>query len=200
MGNNVDKSSASAPDREFRIVVIGGGSVGKSALTVRFVAGHFVEKYDPTIEDSFRHQCEIDGYSCNLDIMDTAGQEEYSALRDQYMKQAQGFLVVYSVTSKHSFEMAEKLRNKIVTQKETKDFPIVLVANKKDLTGEREISEQEGKDLATKHGILHFLETSAKENQGVTEAFHELVRQIANYRAALVQIEKKKKIKPTKGN
>merc|ERR1711862_413080 len=68
---------------EYRIVVVGAG--GKSALTVRFIQGNFVEKYDPTIEDSYRKLVAVDGVACLLDIMDTAGQEEYSALRDQYM-------------------------------------------------------------------------------------------------------------------
>jgi len=71
---------------EYRITVIGAGAVGKSALTVRFIQGNFVERYDPTIEDSYRKLIEIDSVACVLDIMDTAGQEEYSALRDQYMK------------------------------------------------------------------------------------------------------------------
>jgi hypothetical protein len=74
---------------EYRIVVVGAGGVGKSALTVRFIQGNFVEKYDPTIEDSYRKQVAVDGVACLLDIMDTAGQEEYSALRDQYMKTGQ---------------------------------------------------------------------------------------------------------------
>jgi small GTP-binding protein len=65
---------------EYRIVVVGAGGVGKSALTVRFIQGNFVEKYDPTIEDSYRKLVEVDGNACMLDIMDTAGQEEYSAL------------------------------------------------------------------------------------------------------------------------
>merc|ERR1711916_319298 len=64
---------------EYRIVVVGAGGVGKSALTVRFIQGNFVEKYDPTIEDSYRKQVAVDGVACLLDIMDTAGQEEDSA-------------------------------------------------------------------------------------------------------------------------
>merc|ERR1711924_105017 len=78
---------------EYRIVVVGAGGVGKSALTVRFIQGNFVEKYDPTIEDSYRKQVAVDGVAVLLDIMDTAGQEEYSALRDQYMKTGQGFIL-----------------------------------------------------------------------------------------------------------
>lgn len=59
--------------REYKIVVLGSGGVGKSALTVQFVQGIFVEKYDPTIEDSYRKQVEVDGQQCMLEILDTAG-------------------------------------------------------------------------------------------------------------------------------
>ena len=59
--------------REYKIVVLGSGGVGKSALTVQFVQGIFVEKYDPTIEDSYRKQVEVDGSQCMLEILDTAG-------------------------------------------------------------------------------------------------------------------------------
>lgn len=59
--------------REYKIVVLGSGGVGKSALTVQFVQEIFVEKYDPTIEDSYRKQVEVDGQQCMLEILDTAG-------------------------------------------------------------------------------------------------------------------------------
>ncbi|KAM9136291.1 ras-related protein Rap-1A-like isoform 3-T3 [Lepidogalaxias salamandroides] len=59
--------------REYKLVVLGSGGVGKSALTVQFVQGIFVEKYDPTIEDSYRKQVEVDGQQCMLEILDTAG-------------------------------------------------------------------------------------------------------------------------------
>ncbi|KAL6068815.1 DNA-binding transcription factor rap1 [Balamuthia mandrillaris] len=167
---------------EYRIVVVGAGGVGKSALTVRFIQGNFVEKYDPTIEDSYRKQVEVDGVACMLDIMDTAGQEEYSALRDQYMKTGQGFILVYSITSPTSFEAATKLRTQILRIKEDhQDIPIVLVANKVDLEEERAVSAEEGKSLAQKFNT-GFIEASAKSNHNVNEVFYELVRMINKWR------------------
>lgn len=59
--------------REYKLVVLGSGGVGKSALTVQFVQGIFVEKYDPTIEDSYRKKVEVDNEQCILEILDTAG-------------------------------------------------------------------------------------------------------------------------------
>eukprot|EP01111_Echinosteliopsis_oligospora_P001562 TRINITY_DN1231_c0_g1_i4.p1 TRINITY_DN1231_c0_g1~~TRINITY_DN1231_c0_g1_i4.p1 ORF type:complete len:167 (-),score=33.45 TRINITY_DN1231_c0_g1_i4:461-961(-) len=155
---------------EYKIVVVGAGGVGKSALTVRFIQGNFVEKYDPTIEDSYRKQVEVDGVACLLDILDTAGQDEYSALREQYMKSGQGFILVYSIVAPVTFEAAAKLRDQIIKLKSIPDIPIILVANKIDLADDRAISQEEGRDCANKWGC-GFIETSAKSNTNVSGIF-----------------------------
>ena len=80
------------------------GGVGKSALTIQLIQNHFVEEYDPTIEDSYRKQVVIDGETCLLNILDTAGQEEFSAMRDQYMRTGEGFLIVFAVNNAKSFD------------------------------------------------------------------------------------------------
>ena len=72
--------------REFKVVVLGSGGVGKSALTVQFVSGHFMEKYDPTIEDFYRKEIEVDNCPCVLEILDTAGTEQFASMRDLYIK------------------------------------------------------------------------------------------------------------------
>ena len=87
--------------RFYSYIILG---VGKSALTIQFIQSHFVDEYDPTIEDSYRKQCPIDSEPALLDVLDTAGQEEYSAMREQYMRTGEGFLLVYSITSRNSFE------------------------------------------------------------------------------------------------
>ncbi|KAL6080181.1 Ras- protein Rap-1A [Balamuthia mandrillaris] len=169
---------------EYRMVVVGAGGVGKSAITVRFIQGNFVEKYDPTIEDSYRKECEVDGQSCVLDIMDTAGQEEYRALRDSYMKDGNGFVLIYSITSPSSFEHVENIRKDILRIKEgTPDIPIMLVGNKVDLEDIREVTTEQGKALADKHG-MGFMEASAKNKVNVNEIFYELVRMINKFREA----------------
>jgi len=167
---------------EYRIVVVGAGGVGKSALTVRFIQGTFVQKYDPTIEDSYRKQVEIDAKACMLDIMDTAGQEEYSALRDQYMKTGEGFVLVYSITSSNSFEAAAKLRTSILRIKEDiPDVPIILVGNKCDVESERAVPTDDGRKAAERW-TSGFIECSAKTNKYVNEVFFELVRLINKWR------------------
>ncbi|KAJ2908056.1 Ras GTPase, partial [Coemansia aciculifera] len=81
---------------EYKVVMLGTGGVGKSMLTTRFINGEFSHEYDPTIEDSYRKQCQIDGDLCVLDILDTAGQEEYAAMRDYHIRSGHGFIIVYS--------------------------------------------------------------------------------------------------------
>ena len=74
---------------EYKLVVLGGGGVGKSALTIRLVTDNFLDEYDPTIEDSYRKQVMIDDETALLDILDTAGQEEFSSMQDQWMRDGQ---------------------------------------------------------------------------------------------------------------
>ena len=88
--------------RDYKIVVLGAGGVGKSSITVQFVQGVYVESYDPTIEDSYRKQIEVDGRACDLEILDTAGVAQFTAMRELYIKSGKGFLLVYSVTDENS--------------------------------------------------------------------------------------------------
>jgi len=162
---------------EYKLVIVGGGGVGKSALTIQLIQNHFIDEYDPTIEDSYRKQVTIDEETCLLDILDTAGQEEYSAMRDQYMRTGQGFLCVYSITSKGSFEEIASFREQILRVKDADKVPMVIVGNKLDLDSERVVTQQEGKELAASFGCP-WMETSAKARIRVEDAFYELVREI----------------------
>jgi len=166
--------------REYKLVVVGGGGVGKSALTIQFIQSHFVDEYDPTIEDSYRKQCIIDDEVALLDVLDTAGQEEYGAMREQYMRTGEGFLLVYSITSRSSFEEVNTFHQQILRVKDRDTFPIIIVGNKSDLEYERQVGMNEGRDLA-KHLGCRFKETSAKQRLNVDEAFSELVREIRKF-------------------
>lgn len=87
------------------MVVLGSGGVGKSALTVQFVTGTFIEKYDPTIEDFYRKEIEVDSSPSVLEILDTAGTEQFASMRDLYIKNGQGFILVYSLVNQQSFQV-----------------------------------------------------------------------------------------------
>ncbi|KAI0028860.1 ras family-domain-containing protein [Vararia minispora EC-137] len=164
--------------REYKLVVVGGGGVGKSALTIQFIQSHFVDEYDPTIEGV--KQCVIDDEVALLDVLDTAGQEEYGAMREQYMRTGEGFLLVYSITSRNSFEEISTFHQQILRVKDKDSFPVIVVANKCDLEYERQVGNNEGRDLA-KHFGCRFIETSAKQRINVDEAFSNLVREIRKY-------------------
>jgi GTPase KRas protein len=155
----------------------GDGGVGKSALTIQFTQNHFISDYDPTIENSYRKQVNVDGETCMLDILDTAGQEEYSAMRDQYIRTGQGFLCVYSICSRLSFDAMTNFRNHILRVKDEESYPIVIIGNKCDLEKDREVSFNEGKELARSFEAP-FFETSAKARINVEEAFFQLVREV----------------------
>ncbi|KAJ3445141.1 ras-like protein rasd [Anaeramoeba flamelloides] len=162
---------------EYKLVVVGGGGVGKSALTIQFVQSHFVDEYDPTIEDSYRRQVVIDEETCLLDILDTAGQEEYSAMRDSYIRTGEGFLLVYAINSRNSFDEISSFREQITRVKDADYVPMIIVGNKNDLENERQVSQGEGTDLA-KSFNCPFIESSAKTRTNVDESFFNLVREI----------------------
>jgi len=164
---------------EYKLVVMGGGAVGKSAVTVQFVAWHFVGLYDPTIEDSHRKQVVIDDVASMLSILDTAGQEEFSAMRDQYILGGEGFLIIYAINDRSSYNEAILFREQILRAKDTDKFPMVLVGNKSDLHAERAVSKLEAEEFAKSHGIP-FLETSARTRTNIDDAFFQLVREIRN--------------------
>ncbi|XP_020037583.1 GTPase HRas isoform X1 [Castor canadensis] len=149
---------------EYKLVVVGAGGVGKSALTIQLIQNHFVDEYDPTIEDSYRKQVVIDGETCLLDILDTAGQEEYSAMRDQYMRTGEGFLCVFAINNTKSFEDIHQYREQIKRVKDSDDVPMVLVGNKCDLAA-RTVESRQAQDLARSYSIP-YIETSAKTRQG----------------------------------
>jgi len=167
---------------EYKLVVVGGGGVGKSSLTIQFIQQHFVEEYDPTIEDSYRKQITIDGEIALLDILDTAGQDDYSAMRDQYMRGGEGFILVYTITSRLSFDEIQNLKDQVLRVKDRPKVPFVLVGNKCDLEKDRQVATQEGSSLAASFGAP-FYESSAKTRVNVDEIFHAIVREIRKDRS-----------------
>ncbi|KAK4624413.1 Ras-related protein Rap-1b [Fulvia fulva] len=170
--------SRSAYQREYHIAVLGSGGVGKSCLTMQFVQGVFVERYDPTIEDSYRKHVDVDGRSVILEIMDTAGTEQFTAMRDMYMRLGQGFLLVFSITSASSLRELVELREQIVRTKGDPHFPMVLVGNKSDLEEDRAVSRAKAFQLSQSWGNIPYYETSARKATNINEVFVDVCRQI----------------------
>ncbi|CAK48174.1 Ras-related protein Rap-1b [Aspergillus awamori] len=166
------------PQREYHIVVLGAGGVGKSCLTAQFVQNVWIESYDPTIEDSYRKQIDVDGRQCILEILDTAGTEQFTAMRELYMKQGQGFLLVFSITSMSSLNELSELREQIIRIKEDEKVPIVIVGNKSDLEEDRAVPRARAFALSQTWGNAPYYETSARRRANVNEVFIDLCRQI----------------------
>lgn len=166
-----------AEETEIKLVVLGGGGVGKSALTIRLVTDNFLDEYDPTIEDSYRKSVVIDDKGALLDILDTAGQEEFSSMQDQWMRDGQGFMLVYNIIARPTFEEVSVLYDKILRTKDMDNVPIVLVGNKCDLKDQRQVEYNEGQELA-KSWNCSFFETSAKLKMNTEACFFELVREV----------------------
>ncbi|OQO06104.1 hypothetical protein B0A48_08692 [Cryoendolithus antarcticus] len=172
-------SSRAGPQREYNIAVLGSGGVGKSALTAQFVQGIFIERYDPTIEDTYRKTIDVDGRQVMLEIMDTAGTEQFTSIREMYMRYAQGFLLVFSITSPSSLAELAELREQIVHMKQHEpNIPIVLVGNKADLEDDRRVTRARAFQVSQQWGNIPYYETSARRRLNVNEVFVDVCRQI----------------------
>ncbi|KAG8573346.1 hypothetical protein GDO81_012367 [Engystomops pustulosus] len=120
-----------------KIAILGYRSVGKSSLTIQFVEGQFVDAYDPTIENTFTKQISVNGQDYQLQLVDTAGQDEFSIIPQTYSIDINGYILVYSVTSIKSFEVIKVIHEKLLDMVGKVQVPIMLVGNKKDLHMER---------------------------------------------------------------
>ncbi|KAN0135541.1 ras protein [Lactarius tabidus] len=164
----------------WRVAVLGDGGVGKTALAVQFTLNCFT--YDPTIEDAYRKQLVVDNRMCFVEVIDTAGQEEYATLRDQWVREGQGFILVYSIASRATFERLDVFRQSMLRVKRQKPI-FMLVGNKADKQFEREVTREEGMQLAKEFGC-EFLETSAKTALNVERLFTNLVRNLRSTKLA----------------
>lgn len=165
------------PPKQRKIAIMGYRSVGKSSLSIQYVEGQFVDSYDPTIENTFTKTVKFRGDEYEVRLVDTAGQDEYSIFPAQYSMDIHGYVLVYSITSPKSFEVVQIIHDKLLDMTGKVHVPVVLVGNKTDLHIERMISTEEGKRLADSWKAV-FLETSAKQNESVTDIFHTVLTEI----------------------
>jgi len=162
---------------QFKLVLLGDTSVGKSSLVIRFVKGQFLEYQESTIGAAFLTQSvTLDGCVIKFEIWDTAGQERYHSLAPMYYKGAAAAIVVFDITSRASFKRAEAWIKELQTQGND-DVLIALAGNKVDRREEREVSTQDAQHYATTNGIF-YLETSAKENINIEDLFMEIARRL----------------------
>ncbi|XP_029942308.1 ras-related protein ralB-B-like [Salarias fasciatus] len=160
-----------------KVIMVGSGGVGKSALTLQFMYDEFVEDYEPTKADSYRKKVVLDGEDVQIDILDTAGQEDYAAIRDNYFRSGEGFLLVFSITEHESFTATSEFREQILRVKEEEAIPLLVVGNKSDLEERRQVSAEEAAAKAGEWGV-QYVETSAKTRANVDKVFFDLMREV----------------------
>lgn len=176
----------------YKVIIVGSGGVGKSALTLQFMYDEFVEDYEPTKADSYRKKVSLDNQEMQIDILDTAGQEDYAAIRDNYFRSGDGFLCVFSITETESLTAAQELREQVLRVKNDENIPFLLVGNKADLEQRRSVTEEAAREQAYEWRVC-YVETSAKTRQNVDEVFLDLLRAIHQRKARTQEQETKRK-------
>ena len=161
-----------------KLVVLGTGAVGKSSVTTRYVKGDFLPFYDPTVEDSYTKQETVGQRSVYVEILDTAGTDQFKMMREIYLKNSEGFIVVYSISSGASFNSTDEILKSIEEVKGA-DQPIILVGNKADLEDKREVLKENGKQKADSYHAK-FMEVSAKTNTGIDELFKTIINDVCS--------------------
>ena len=170
-------------DLQIKLMMIGDQAVGKTALLVRFADDDFNEVLLPTIGIDFKIKTiELHGKRVRLQIWDTAGQERFRTITQAYYRGAMGILLIYDVTNTKSWSNVRNwVRNIEGNAPQTVDK--ILVGNKCDLSSLRQVSRQQGEQLAREYGIK-FMETSARSNLGVQDAFLTLANDVVERLAA----------------
>ena len=157
----------------FKVLLLGNSDVGKSSLLLRYVDSIWNDAFVPTIGVDFKVKTlEINEKKVKMQIWDTAGQERFRTVVSTYFRGAHGILLLYDVTNRDSFKNLESWLIEIEKNAKEKVLKI-LIGNKCDLTDDRDITSDEGKAFALRNG-MEFMETSAKMNTNVTEAFETL--------------------------
>lgn len=190
------KKGAASPSLH-KVIMVGSGGVGKSALTLQFMYDEFVEDYEPTKADSYRKKVVLDGEEVQIDILDTAGQEDYAAIRDNYFRSGEGFLCVFSITEDESFQATQEFREQILRVKGDETIPFILVGNKSDLTDRRAVTLANARAQAEEWKVP-YVETSAKTRENVDKVFFDLMREIRARKMDTEGNNKKEKDKSTR--
>ena len=175
---------------EAHIVTLGNGQVGKTSIILRYIDDRFSANYLSTIGiDSKIKKIKMpNGEQIKVKISDTAGQERFRSIASNYLKKANGILLVYDITCHESFSDINKWLQEINKNESTK--PMVLIGNKSDLEEKREVPKEEGMGYAKNVAKnIPFYETSCKTGDNVDKAIMDLVNQIYNKYSSNNKIE-----------
>nr|AVV26999.1 Rheb2 [Eukaryota sp.] len=159
-----------------KIVFLGSRAVGKTLVNLVHIGEPFQDTYHPTIQNTFQKVITVNGDEYSAEILDLAGMDEYSLLPSHYSLGVHGYVLIYSVASKASFENISVINDKLMHNfLGSSNVPRVLVGNKTDMR--RQVTKEEGQKLAEEWGCP-FVECSAKNNENVSAIFNQLMIEI----------------------
>ena len=165
-------------EKRLRICVLGKTMVGKTCLINRYLNGKYQVEHDRTIEEQYSKYLKIKDEDCMLEITDTGGLEEYLSSLDIWINNSDGFLLVYSINDKDSFDGIKMRYENILKYKKSKKFCALVVGNKTDLENgeekEERIVNKEEVDKFCEENKLKCIEVSAKNNDNINKIFQQL--------------------------
>ena len=165
-------------EKRLRICVLGKTMVGKTCLINRYLNGKYQVEHDRTIEEQYSKYLKIKDEDCMLEITDTGGLEEYLSSLDIWINNSDGFLLVYSINDKDSFDGIKMRYENILKYKKSKKFCALVVGNKTDLEKgeekEERIVNKEEVDKFCEENQLKCIEVSAKNNDNINKIFQQL--------------------------
>lgn len=165
-------------DHLLKLLLVGDSGVGKTSLLLCFTTAEFIDDQKSTIGVDLKLKLmNVKGKRLKLTIWDTAGQERFRTLTSAYYRGAQGIILVYDVTRKETFENVKQWIQEVDIYSTHEHAVKMLVANKIDQDSSRVVTKEQGREFARQNNML-FIETSAKTNQHVEQAFEELVLKI----------------------
>jgi len=165
-------------DLLFKIVLIGDAGVGKTCVVQRFKAGTFVERQGSTIGVDFTMKTLLlDGNKVKLQIWDTAGQERFRTITQSYYRSSNGVIIAYDISKRESFNNVIRWLDD-VKKYAGPNIIQLLIGNKSDLDSIREVPTGQAQEFANQHNMLEFLETSAKDNTNIEEAFIKMAKEL----------------------
>ena len=205
MADNDDDSISDSYDQKIKIMILGETLVGKTAIITRYTKKIFAENYLTTVGIDFQNkQLNINGKKINVEIWDTAGQERFRNIAKTYFQSSDGFLLVYDITSKDSFNKLNDWYDQIKSNA-PENSKCIIAGNKSDLEEKRQVKKEEGEKFASDNN-LKFYETSAKDDKNINIVFELLSNEIVNDEKTIKrnkrssQVLKKKNAKVEKKN
>ncbi|XP_014253489.1 ras-related and estrogen-regulated growth inhibitor-like protein [Cimex lectularius] len=170
-----ERNTANSP--RVRIVVLGMISVGKSALTVRYLTRRYIGEYRSNTDLLYRQTVTINNSPVEVEIIDVSGETRDSSFPVEQVQWADGCVIVYSITDKQSFQYAVESLENLQKLRSVSSVPVTLLGNKADLAHLREVTEDEGRSAALRNGC-QFYEVSVAENSAdLYQAFESLLNE-----------------------